>query len=301
MKEDKILTQHFKWINLISITIFHILSIYSFFEVILFSKLLSILWIFIVGNIAGFGVTGGVHRLWCHRSYKAKTSFRVLLALCYSVAGQNTIYDWVRDHRVHHKYSDTDADPHNARRGFWFSHVGWLTMKKHRDVIEKGKCIDMSDVVIDPVVKFHTKYFLLLKILLCFVLPTLVPIYLWRETVRLSILSQVFVRYAISLNFTWAVNSAAHLWGTKPFDKNILPSENKFVSSIALGEGWHNYHHVFPYDYKAAEMGNYSLNWTTMVLDFAKRFNLVYDCKQPSREFVRKVMSKNESLGLKLY
>lgn len=58
---------------------------------------------FVVGGIGGFGVTGGAHRYWCHRSYKAKLPLRIILMLCYCTAGQNTLYDWVRDHRVHHK------------------------------------------------------------------------------------------------------------------------------------------------------------------------------------------------------
>ena len=70
---------------------------------------------------------------------------------------QNTIYQWVRDHRVHHKYSETDADPHNSKRGFFFSHVGWLMVKKHPDVITKGRKIDMSDILADPVVVFSEK------------------------------------------------------------------------------------------------------------------------------------------------
>lgn len=67
------------------------------------------------------------------------------------------MYDWVRDHRVHHKYSETDADPHNAKRGFFFSHVGWLMMKKHPEVLKKGKLIDCNDLFEDPVVVFHQK------------------------------------------------------------------------------------------------------------------------------------------------
>lgn len=63
----------------------------------------------------------------------------------------------MRDHRVHHKFSETEADPHNAKRGFFFSHVGWLMMKKNPAVIEKGNAIDMSDITSDPVVQFHLK------------------------------------------------------------------------------------------------------------------------------------------------
>lgn len=74
-----------------------------------------------------------------------------------SIIFQNDIHEWARDHRVHHKYSETDADPHNATRGFFFSHVGWLLVRKHPDVKKKGKAIDMSDLNADPLVMFQRK------------------------------------------------------------------------------------------------------------------------------------------------
>lgn len=77
--------------------------------------------------------------------------------LCFSLSGQNTLYDWVRDHRVHHKFSETSADPHDSNRGFFFAHVGWLMMNKHPDVVRKGRMLDMSDILSDPVVQFHQK------------------------------------------------------------------------------------------------------------------------------------------------
>lgn len=80
------------------------------------------------------GITMGAHRYFTHRSYKAKLWVKVALLLFHTMAGQNCIYIWVRDHRQHHKYSDTDADPHNATRGFFFSHCGWLMSKKHPKV-----------------------------------------------------------------------------------------------------------------------------------------------------------------------
>lgn len=58
---------------------------------------------------------------------------------------------------MHHKFSETDADPHNAKRGFFFAHVGWLMLRKHPKVIEKGNQVDMSDILNDPVVQFHQK------------------------------------------------------------------------------------------------------------------------------------------------
>merc|ERR1719409_42807 len=106
---------------------------------------------------SALGITAGVHRLWTHKSYKAAWPLRVLLMIFNSIANQGTIYHWARDHRVHHLYSDTAADPHDANRGFWFSHVGWLLCKKSPAVIEAGKKINMSDLASDPVVMFQRK------------------------------------------------------------------------------------------------------------------------------------------------
>ena len=71
-----------------------------------------------------------------------------------TMALQNDIYEWCRDHRTHHKFSETDADPHNSRRGFFFAHIGWLLVRKHPEVIRKGMCS-----VIDKSVNFKIVLF----------------------------------------------------------------------------------------------------------------------------------------------
>lgn len=76
---------------------------------------------------------------------------------------QYRVTDWVHDHRLHHKFSDTDGDPHNANRGLFFSHIGWLMQRGHPEVFRRSKTIDMSDINKDPLVQFHTKYILLFK------------------------------------------------------------------------------------------------------------------------------------------
>lgn len=80
------------------------------------------------------------------------------MAVTFAYVSQNHIYEWVRDHRVHHKFTDTNADPHNAQRGFFFSHMGWLLVRKHPDVISKGAMIDMSDLDKDPVIIWQRRY-----------------------------------------------------------------------------------------------------------------------------------------------
>jgi stearoyl-CoA desaturase (Delta-9 desaturase) len=83
---------------------------------------------------------------------------KLMLLLFQTIAVQNCVIEWVRDHRVHHKFSDTNADPHNASRGFFFSHMGWLMCKKHPDVRKYGARVDMSDLEAEPILKFQEKY-----------------------------------------------------------------------------------------------------------------------------------------------
>ena len=203
---------------------------------------------------SGLGVTVGAHRLWAHRSYKAKLPFRIFLAIGQSIAGQNCIYIWSRDHRVHHKYSDTDADPHNSHRGVFFSHVGWLMYKKHPDLLDQAKKLKFDDLLADPVVYWQQVFYYPIYFVFAFFLPFIVPVIFWNESVVTSFFVNYIFRTGYLLHGTWFINSAAHLWGDKPYDHKIPPADNKWLCWISLGEGYHNYHHTFPYDYSAGEL-----------------------------------------------
>ncbi|CAG0894127.1 unnamed protein product, partial [Darwinula stevensoni] len=241
---------------------------------------------------SGLGVTAGAHRLWCHRSYKAKFPLRLFLAFFNTVAVQNDIYEFSRDHRVHHKYSETDADPTNALRGFFFSHIGWLLLKKHPDVIRKGKTIDCSDLLQDPIVYYQRKFYLPLIILCCFVFPIATPWLCWGEDPWVAFMFCSVSRLVLGLNISWLVNSAAHLWGQRPYDRNIGAVEQNIVGSLALGEGWHNYHHAFPSDYKASELPWYDVNQTTLFIDAMAWLGLVWDRRSVDSWVVEKRVRK---------
>lgn len=238
------------------------------------------------------GVTMGAHRLWSHRSYKTVYPIKGILMILQTLSFQNSIYDWSRDHRVHHKHTETDGDPHNARRGLFFAHMGWLMYKKHPDVIKSGKTLDCSDLLEDPLVKFQHNHYLPLVLVICFILPTIGPVLLWNEYWVTALMVSCFMRYTILLHITWTVNSLAHYVGARPYDMSIYPAENILVAYLALGEGWHNYHHVFPYDYKAAEFGGVNVgNVTTMIIELLSKIGLTYDLKAASKDLIeRRIM-----------
>lgn len=66
----------------------------------------------------------------------------------------------------------------------------------------------------------------------------------------------------------------------------ILPVESHFVSFIGIGEGWHNYHHTFPWDYRAAELGS-KYNLTARFIEILSWFNLAYDLKTAPYDLIK--------------
>uniref|UniRef100_A0A2K5C102 stearoyl-CoA 9-desaturase n=1 Tax=Aotus nancymaae TaxID=37293 RepID=A0A2K5C102_AOTNA len=257
------------WRNIILMSLLHLGALYGII-LIPTCKFYTWLWGLFYYFVSALGITAGVHCLW------------IFLIIANTMAFQNDVFEWARDHRAHHKFSKTDADPHNSRRGFFFSHVGWLLVRKHPAVKEKGGTLDLSDLKAEKLVMFQRRYYIPGMLLMCFILPTLVPFYLWAETFQHSLYVATFLRYAVVLNATWLVNSAAHRYGCRPYDKNISSRENILVSLGAVGEGFHNYHHSFPYDYSASEY-RWHINLTTFFIDCMAALGLAYDQKKVSK------------------
>lgn len=274
------------WRNVFLFTALHIGSLIGLYQLIFVAQWKTVLFTWLCYVISGLGITAGAHRLWAHRSYKAKTPLRIILAVFQTMALQNDVIEWARDHRGHHKWSDTNADPHNSTNGFFFSHIGWLLYRKHPDVKEKGKTLDMADLYNDPVLQFQHKYYKPATIFMCFILPTILPVYCWGESALVAFYTCGLLKYCYSLHCTWMVNSVAHKFGNRPYDKNIVPRQNMLTAIVALGEGWHNYHHSFPYDYKTAETP-YTFNFTTVFIDAFGLIGWAYDRKSVSHDMIK--------------
>ncbi|XP_014487924.1 PREDICTED: acyl-CoA desaturase-like [Dinoponera quadriceps] len=217
IKKWKYFLSELKWSIAILIFLVHFGALYSIFSLDRTINMKTILWYLFICTIQAVGFTAAAHRYWTHRTYKAKFPLQLILFFCYFTASQMSLRNFVRDHRVHHKYSDTDADPHNSNRGFFFSHVGWLLKKKHPKVIEKGRQIDLSDFDADPVAMFGEKYFWILMIVFCYMVPIATPVYVWHETWTNSFKIHL-LRNIIGWNAVWSVNSFTHMWGTKPYN-----------------------------------------------------------------------------------
>ncbi|BES91584.1 Fatty acid desaturase [Nesidiocoris tenuis] len=277
-QDERKFKAQWKYPDLLAQVYIHVAGVYGLYLAVTSASILTSIWCVTMIYTSGFGITAGVHRLWSHRSFKAKLPLRILLAFLFTITGQKDIYTWALDHRVHHKYSETDSDPHDANRGFLFSHVGWLVLTPHPNVECKRAQIPMDDLKADAVVMWQKRLLVPLFAIFCIAFPVSVPCYFWSESLLNSLFISFNLRFAATLNIAYCVNSFAHMYGNKPFDRHISPTENIGVALTALGEGWHNYHHVFPWDYKTSEFGQ-KFNPTTHFINFMAKLGLAYDLK----------------------
>ncbi|XP_075210679.1 acyl-CoA Delta-9 desaturase-like [Lycorma delicatula] len=288
LKETEKYEREIVWKNVFYIVYFHIASVYGAYLLFTSASFMTFLFAVFVFVFSGLGITCGAHRLYAHCAFKATTPLKVLLIIMNCMAFEDSIYEWVRNHRVHHKFTETTADPHDSRRGFFFAHCGWLMVRKHPDVKKKGKTIDLSDLESDKLIMWQKKYYKYLMPFWTFLVPTIIPVFGWGETWNNAFHIAGMLRYTYLTNMVWLVNSAAHIYGMRPYDKNINPRENNIVSVLTLGEGWHNYHHVFPWDYRTSELGFFRYNFTLKFIDFFSKIGWAYDLKCVSQNMIRK-------------
>jgi len=240
---------------------------------------------FALWPISALGITAGSHRLWAHKSYEAHWSVRLFLMLISSMAHQGSIYHWARDHRTHHIHSDTEKDPHDSRRGWFYSHMGWLLVKKPQPVVDAGRKVDVSDLKADKIVMFQKRRDPWWNFFWCFAVPAIVCHYAWNETFWNGFLFPGVLRYVYLLHCTWSVNSIVHEPNKPgPYDPLEPPSESRLVAWLAIGEGWHSWHHAFAFDYAASELGCLQQwNPTKLFIDTMANVGLVYGRKRGHR------------------
>lgn len=238
------LFQRINWLHLFILTITPSLALYGLVNWEFSAK--TLLWSVVYYYCTGLGITGGYHRLWAHRAFKASYSVRVVLMLFGSGSVQGSIRWWCRDHRVHHRYTDTDKDPYNAKRGFFYSHIGWMLLKKPRS---SWVAADISDLNADPMIRFQHKFYLPIALFMGAIFPALVAGWGWGDYWG-GFFVAGFARLVFVHHSTFCINSVAHAWGKHTYADEHTPRDSVVTALVTLGEGYHNFHHEFPYDYR---------------------------------------------------
>ncbi|AVJ55007.1 acyl-CoA desaturase [Idiomarina sp. OT37-5b] len=209
----------------------------------------SALWWIMLGTIcfAGISITAGYHRLWSHKTYDANPVVRFLFAIGGALALQNSALHWSSDHRVHHTHvDDNDKDPYSAKRGFWYSHIGW--MLREYQASRYSDYDNVKDLQKDPIVMWQHRHYLALTLLTNFGWPILVGLMVgdvWAALLVVGVL-----RLVLNHHTTFFINSLAHVWGKQPYTDKNTARDNGVLAFLTFGEGYHNYHHIFSADYR---------------------------------------------------
>ncbi|HYL72403.1 MAG TPA: fatty acid desaturase [Candidatus Dormibacteraeota bacterium] len=195
---------------------------------------------------SGMAVTGGYHRLWAHRTYDAHVALRIIYLIFGTMALQNSAFVWCSGHRNHHLYvDDVDRDPYSARRGFWFSHIGWMLREYPSGIPDLANIPDLKK---DRLLAFQHRHYVPLAVALNFGLPLAAGL-AFHDVWGMMILAGV-LRLVWSHHVTFFINSLAHMWGTRPYTEDNTARDNPALAVVTYGEGYHNFHHIFTHDYR---------------------------------------------------
>jgi len=237
-----------------------------------------------------FGVTGGYHRYFSHRTYKTSRVFQFILAFLAQSSSQKGALWWGAHHRVHHKLSDQDGDPHDSRKGFWFSHIGWIFSPHSADT----DYTRIKDLAKYPELVWLNRYWL--------VPPTTLAIFVALVWGSSGLLIGFFLSTALLWHGTFTINSLSHMLGNQRYESHDDSRNNWLLAILTMGEGWHNNHHHFM---NSTRQGFYwwEYDMTYYILRGLQALRIVWDIKEPPARVYDPSThkAKRESLGTPLH
>lgn len=279
--------QDIQWFGMLLQLHIHVFGLYAIFITFMEAHLATSMFAIALGTISLLGVTAGAHRLWAHRSYSASKYLRFFLMLCQTVTGMGSIYDWVLNHRMHHKYHGTDNDPFNHKRGFLYSHfLSHLSTSSH-NYEELVKEIDMSDIENDGIVMFQKRFYWVMMPILALLMPINAPVEYWGETIFNSVCVLGLLRYIVVLHAAWLVNSSLLIWGLLPENNFSFDTNWIFVVNLSF---WPHYHYLLPWDYSTGEYGTYGRGCTTAFIRMCAALGWATDLRTIDSESVKNAL-----------
>jgi stearoyl-CoA desaturase (delta-9 desaturase) len=228
-----------------------------------------------------FGITAGYHRYFSHRSFKTGRVFQFILAWLAMSSGQKSVVWWAAHHRHHHRHSDTEHDVHSPiTQGFWWSHVGWILSKTWEGTDET----QVKDLLAFPELRWlHRHQYL--PVVSLGVLVWL--IFGWSGLVVGFFWSTVATWHA-----TFAINSLAHVWGSRRFDTRDGSRNNALLAFFMFGEGWHNNHHRYPGSARQGFLW-WELDISWLVLRGLRALGVVWELREPPASLLRRSAADN--------
>jgi stearoyl-CoA desaturase (delta-9 desaturase) len=215
-----------------------------------------------------FFITAGYHRYFAHRSFKVARVTQFVLAFGGLTAAQKGPLWWAANHRDHHRWADTDRDPHSPQQGFWWSHVGWILSGRYGRV-DHARIADFARY---PELRFLDRN--------DWIGPWSLGVLSFLVAGWSGLVVGFFGSTIVLWHATFAVNSFAHMFGRRSYATADTSRNSLAVALLTGGEGWHNNHHHYP---ASAKQGFrwWQLDATWLVLRMLSFVGLVRGLRRP--------------------
>jgi stearoyl-CoA desaturase (delta-9 desaturase) len=210
----------------------------NFFQVALF---------FFFTFSTGMSITLGYHRLFSHLTFKANPLVKLYTLLFGAAAFEGSALAWSADHRRHHKFVDHDDDPYDISRGLFHAHIGWLLFRRGPDT----PLTWVRDLQKDRLAWLQHEYYVPIAIFMSFALPAIIGyVYGGVNAALGAFLLSGFARVVLVHHSTFCINSLCHWIGDRPYSSHCSARDSFLMAVFTFGEGYHNFHHEFQYDYR---------------------------------------------------
>jgi fatty-acid desaturase len=223
------------WNTIFFVVAFHIFAVWALFSFSWTNLAVALALWWIAGS---WGIGMGYHRQLTHRGFKTPRWLERFFATCGTLAVQSGPIAWVTTHRIHHAFTETEKDPHSPRNGTYWAHIGWIFRGAAQNHPQTAIRKYSPDLLRDPYLVFIDKYYWMTTVVVAAILFAVGG---WS-----MVLCAIFFRTVMGWHFTWLVNSATHLWGSRRFETRDDSRNNGFIAAVTFGEGWHNNHHAYP-------------------------------------------------------
>ena len=251
----------------------------DWFQVVLFFVMLSAI---------GFSVTLGYHRLFSHITFQASWPIRLFVLIFGAGAFENSVLMWASEHRRHHKHVDHDEDPYCISKGFFYAHIGWLLFKLHND----QPYDNVADLQKDRLVCWQDRYVQWIAVLVSFALPASLGFLWngWRGAFGAFLIAGV-ARIVVLQHCTFLINSACHTIGRQPYSTKCSARDSFLLALFTFGEGYHNFHHEFQYDYRNG-VKPWQIDPTKWIIWMLSKLRLVRGLRRASADKIRSAQRK---------
>lgn len=242
-----------------------------------------------------FLVTAIYHRYLSHKAFKMNRFWAFVFTFATTSCAQKGPIWWAGWHRHHHRFSDTERDVHSPKKGFWWSHMGWIVCDKFSPMAEG----EMKEYNSRPEILWVERHNALAPWILasaCF---------LWAASTRgwsggiwpfivaggIGLLVGYFTSTFFLWHSTFTINSLSHVWGKRVYETEDTSRNNPYLAILTGGEGWHNNHHRYP---NSARQGFrwYQIDVTYYILWVLSKLRIVSDLKRVPKYIIEEGYGK---------